>query len=149
MASIKLEEHKNAVIQLYEAGTSLMEIAAKYEVSVSTVSNSLDRWGIPRDEARSKPRYRQNNAALDNLDDPQVQRWLDYLAEHARLGKDNVILLSAKPEDVDGVEKLLALRNFLGSNKPLETWHGWRLRLYSEQLWRRIRAHKDRAKQSA
>lgn len=115
--------------------------------ALGTITSALANWGIKREDAKHKMHYPLDHSALDNWDDPEVQYWLDFLADNSALGK-GVVIVSVAPIDA---EELVKLRHFLKTTKPMEPPKDSRvrLRIYSPQILEQVRRAKERAHKEA
>lgn len=138
----KLDEYRTEITRAYQEDHALMsDIAKQYDVSVSTVGASLDRWGVKLEAVHHKSHYTLNANALDDESDPYVRATLEYLAKHGRIGK-GVLIIMRPPA---AMRELIDLQERLGTNKPPETVSGrLRLRIYNDQIIARLAAYLER-----
>ena len=144
--NLKLNDYKKDILRWYvkEHATIAMVQQRLHErfgvhAAPGTITRTLEIWEKKRTDPRHKPHYPLRHDALDNSDDPDVQRWLSFLKAHANLGKGNTIIVSVRPNEL---KQLLELLQFLGTTKSVELPKDGRIRvrLYSKQLWGSIKA---------
>lgn len=147
--NLKLAPYREAICRWYvdeRATVQTVQTRLKEEFGVhaalGTITRTLEIWdggsgSIKREDSKHKKHYPINHAAFDNLDDPKVREWLDFLVKHANLGKNNTVIVSVHPRDLT---TLIEFRQFIGTSKGVELPkdNRIRIRVYSKSIWQRV-----------
>lgn len=117
---IPLKEESN-IIDLYQSGQTLQEIATKYHVDFSTISKLLQRNNIStRNASRCHRKYKINEHAFDTPFSNKTFYWYGMLITdgNVRQKKNGCyrLVLSLTESDQKHIEKF---RDFLNSTSPI------------------------------
>lgn len=110
----RLESQKEKILLEYSKGRSINDLASEYAVNYRTMIKYLHEFGC---EMRPWKRYRKvaNEKSFSDLNNPQVQYWLGYLA-----GDGNVSGISVSLSSIDK-EHIYKFREFLQADYNVST----------------------------
>lgn len=115
------EQDDNQIIELHLSGLSASRIATKFNVSVSTITNILERNGLSARPGWSYARKHPiNEYVFDNLDNEYSAYWLGFIYADGYVG-GNAFRVTLKAEDLPHLNKLSAFMQSNQSPKPDKT----------------------------
>lgn len=113
------EDQKTCIVELYASGQSTVQIAPRFQVSVSTINNLLHRRNVVlRCMRDTSTKYQLRHDAFDELT-PDAAYWIGFLfADGSVFGRGKSAYVQARLSERDR-EHLVKLRGFLGSNHKI------------------------------
>jgi hypothetical protein len=113
------EDQKTRIVELYASGQSTVQIAPRFQVSVSTINNLLHRRNVVLRCVRdTSTKYQLRHDAFDELT-PDAAYWIGFLfADGSVFGRGKSACVQARLSERDR-EHLVKLRGFLGSNHKI------------------------------
>jgi hypothetical protein len=87
------EDQKTRIVELYVSGQSTMQIAPRFQVSVSTINNLLHRRNVVLRCVRdTSTKYQLRHDAFDELT-PDAAYWIGFLfADGSVFGRENAMV---------------------------------------------------------
>jgi len=112
------QDQKYQIIDKYENGMKICDIANEYRIDSSSISKLLSRRNITKySRSHINRRYQINEKFFDNIDSEIKAYFLGILyADGCNVSNSNAIKLSLRESDREILEKL---KSFVTPNKPL------------------------------
>jgi RIO-like serine/threonine protein kinase len=112
------EDQKTRVVELYASGQSTVQIARRFQVSVTTINHLLHRRNVVLRGRRKRSAYQLRHDAFDELT-PDAAYWIGFLfADGSIIGRGKSARIQVRLSERDR-EHLVKLRRFLGSTHTI------------------------------